>query len=205
MIGTLPRRLALAALGIFASLHFTSCGTIGKDDRNQMIVSVRDQRMLLVRDGEPVKSYTVSTSKFGIGDRPGSNCTPLGRMEVATKIGGDAPIGSVFKSRRPTGEILKPNAPGRDPIVTRIMWLKGTEQHNRNAYRRYIYIHGTPEANRLGTPASYGCIRMGCKDIADLYRRVGTGADVIVTRDSLMETPEGKAYAARAGHLGRQG
>ena len=80
--------------------------------------------MLLVRDGKPVKTYKVSTSKFGIGDRPGSNCTPLGTMQVAKKIGGSAQAGTVFKSRRPTGEVLKPNAPGRDPIVSRILWLK---------------------------------------------------------------------------------
>ncbi len=203
MIRSLSRRLTLAALGLSA-FHFTSCNPIATpmDDRNQMIVSVRDQKMLLIRDGEPVKSYKVSTSKFGIGDEPGSNRTPLGTMRVARKIGGNAPMGTVFKSRRPTGEILKPNAPGRDPIVTRILWLAGTEDHNRNAYRRYIYIHGTPQASRLGTPASFGCIRMGCKDIVDLYNRVGTGANVTITRGPLSETPEGQAYqASRIGKI----
>ena len=96
-----------------------------------MIVSVRDQKMLLVRDGTPVKTYKISTSKFGVGDRPGSNCTPLGRLQVAKKIGDNAPIGAVFKTRRPTGEVLKPNAPGRDPVVTRILWLTGTESRNQ--------------------------------------------------------------------------
>jgi lipoprotein-anchoring transpeptidase ErfK/SrfK len=205
MTGSLSRRLILATLSLASLFSFTSCSTTAPiDDGNQMIVSVRDQRMLLVRDGVPVKSYPVSTSKFGIGDKPGSNHTPLGRMKVAVKIGDDAPLGAVFKSRRPTGEVLPPNSPGRDPIVTRILWLKGTEAHNRNAFRRYIYIHGTPEASRLGSPASFGCIRMSCKDIADLYRRVGTGAEVIVTRSSLSETPEGKAYAARSGNFWRQ-
>jgi len=175
-------RLLLPLLCIIPFLN--SCGP-SVDKRNKMIVSVRDQKMLLVRDGKPVKAYKISTSKFGLGDEPGSNRTPLGRMKVAKKIGCGEPAGAVFKSRRPTGEVLKPNAPGRDPIVSRILWLSGTDHYNRNAFRRYIYIHGTPEVNRLGTPASYGCIRMGTKDVVDLYNRVGTGADVYVTRGSL--------------------
>jgi L,D-transpeptidase catalytic domain len=152
-----PRLLWIASLSLLAALGFSGCGTtpFGRDTRNKMIVSVSDQKMLLVKDGNPVKTYKISTSKFGVGDRPGSNCTPLGRLQVAKKIGGNAPIGSVFKSRRPTGEILRPNAPGRDPVVTRILWLTGTESRNRNAFRRTIYIHGTPEERRLGAPASY--------------------------------------------------
>lgn len=182
-----PRILLILASGLFATFGFTSCGSIpcGKDTRNKMIVSVRDQKMLLVQDGTPLKSYKVSTSKFGIGDRPGSNCTPLGRLQVAKKIGDKAPLGSVFKSRRPTGEVIKPNTPGRDPIVTRIIWLTGKESHNRNAFRRTIYIHGTPEERRLGAPASYGCIRMSSRDVADLYNRIGYGADVFVIRGSI--------------------
>ncbi len=182
------RLLTLATLGILTTLGFTSCGSTSfasKDTRNKMIVSVSDQKMLLVRDGEPVKTYKISTSKFGVGDRPGSNCTPLGRLQVAKKIGDNAPLGSVFKSRRPTGEILKPNAPGRDPVVTRILWLTGTEDKNKNTFRRTIYIHGTPEEHRLGAPASYGCIRMGSRDVADLYNRIGHGADVFVIRGSI--------------------
>ena len=160
-----------------------------------MIVSVRDQKMLLVRDGTPVKSYKISTSKFGIGDRPGSNCTPLGRLQIAKKIGDNAPMGSVFKSRQRTGEVLRPNSPGRDPVVTRIMWLTGTEQRNQNAFRRTIYIHGTPEERRLGSPASYGCIRMGSRDVADLFSRIGTGADVFVIRGSIQSNKDHHASA----------
>lgn len=177
-------RLFLPLVGLLLPLALISCGPT-VDKRNKMVVSVRDQKMLLLRDGKPVKSYKISTSKFGVGDTPNSNRTPIGRMRVAKKIGHGQPPGAVFKSRRPTGEILKPNAPGRDPIVSRILWLTGTEQHNRNAFKRYIYIHGTPEVNRLGTPASYGCIRMGTRDVVDLYNRVGTGADVYVIRGSL--------------------
>lgn len=177
------------------ALLMCSCGSAG-DDRNKMLVSVRDQRMLLVRDGEPVKSYPVSTSKFGLGSRRGSMRTPVGRMAVAKKIGGGAPSGAVFKSRRRTGEILRPNAPGRDPIVSRIIWLRGKERSNRNTYARYIYIHGTPEERRIGQPVSYGCIRMKSRDVIDLYRRVGVGAEVRVIRGSLYSTYEGKKHYA---------
>lgn len=198
----MPRAVLLATLAVAAALGLTSCGSsslgIGKDTRNKMIVSVRDQKMLLVRDGTPVKSYDISTSKFGIGDRPGSNRTPLGRLQVAKKIGCNAPMGAVFKSRRPTGEVLKPNAPGRDPIVTRILWLTGTEDRNQNTFRRTIYIHGTPEENRLGSPVSYGCIRMGSRDVADLYKRIGTGADVFIIRGSI-ETTRASVSSAFAG------
>jgi lipoprotein-anchoring transpeptidase ErfK/SrfK len=181
----MKRGITRLLLPLLCTIPFlNSCGP-SVDNRNKMIVSVRDQKMLLVRDGEPVKAYKISTSKFGLGDQPGSNRTPLGRMRVAKKIGGGSPVGAVFKSRRPTGEVIKPNAPGRDPIVSRILWLTGTDSNNRNAFRRFIYIHGTPEVNRLGTPASYGCIRMGCRDVVDLYNRVGPGADVYVTRGSL--------------------
>jgi len=177
---------------LVACLGAVSCSNTGaipkgQDYKNKMIVSVKDQKMLLVSDGIPIKSYKVSTSKFGTGDKPGSYQTPLGHMQVAKKIGHRAPMGSVFKSRRCTGEVLKPNAKGRDPIVTRILWLKGTESRNRNAYKRLIYIHGTTEEDRLGHPVSYGCIRMASRDVADLYKRVGWGADVFVIRGSIKD------------------
>lgn len=181
---------AIACLALLAS-----CASPRKDDRNQLIVSVRDQRMLLATDGKPVKLYKISTSKFGIGDRPGTNCTPLGRLEVSQKIGDRAPLGAVFKSRRPTGEVIRPNAPGRDPIVTRILWLRGKEPINSNAFSRCIYIHGTPEEKMLGKPASYGCIRMASRDVAEVFDVVGTGASVRVIRGSLEETPEGASMA----------
>ncbi len=170
--------LALAAL-------LTGCSGWFSDRRNKMIVSVADQKMLLLHDGNPVRTYPVSTSRFGLGDGPRTNHTPLGRLAVAEKIGSGAPSGAVFKSRRPTGEVLRPNAPGRDPIVTRILWLRGLEPGNRNAHGRYIYIHGTPREDDLGKPASYGCIRMASRDIIDLYNRVGKGAEVFITREPL--------------------
>ncbi len=196
------KSLVTMAFCIASAVLFSSCGSIplAKDDRNRMVVSVKDQRMLLVTDGEPVKTYRISTSKFGLGDQPGSYRTPLGRMEVARKIGGGQPQGAVFRSRRPTGEVLPPNAPGRDPIVSRILWLRGTEPWNRNAFPRYIYIHGTPERRNLGKPVSFGCIRMCCEEVIDLYNRVGHGAEVYVTRAGLRETDAGQAWFAANGN-----
>ncbi len=134
--------------------------------------------MALLEDGAPLATYPVSTSKFGLGDIPGSSGTPLGALEVAKKIGADAPSGAVFKDRRRTGEIVAPDAPGRDPIVTRILWLRGREPQNTRAYSRYIYIHGTPEERNIGLPVSYGCIRMRSRDVIELFDIVGYGAQV---------------------------
>lgn len=156
---------------------FSACVT---DDRHIVEVSVPQQRMAIYRDGVRIREYPVSTSKFGLGDEKGSNQTPLGAFRIAKKIGKNAPAGAVFKSRKRTGEILPPDAPGRDPIVTRILWLKGTEADNANAYKRYIYIHGTPEERSIGTPASYGCVRMKSSDIMDLFDVVGNGARVYI-------------------------
>lgn len=184
------------ALPALASIFFSSCATAPKQGVNEseMIVSVKDQKMLLTQFGKPVKSYPVSTSKFGLGDTPDSMCTPLGSMKVAKKIGNHQPSGAVFKSRQPTGEVIKPNTPGRDPIITRIIWLKGTESCNQNAFKRYIYIHGTPEEERLGQAASYGCIRMSSQDILDLYSRIGLNAEVTVIRGGLANTLSGMRY-----------
>jgi lipoprotein-anchoring transpeptidase ErfK/SrfK len=136
--------------------------------------------MVLLEDGAPISTYPVSTSKFGLGDLPGSRGTPLGTLEIAQKIGGGAPSGAVFKDRRRTGEIVWPDAPGRDPIVTRILWLRGREPQNARAYSRYIYIHGTPEERNIGFPVSYGCVRMRSSDVIELFNIVGTGARVVI-------------------------
>lgn len=155
------------------------------DTRHEIIVSVRDQKLLLTTDGKINALYPVSTSKFGLGDRLGSYATPLGKLFVRAKIGMGLPLGSVFKSRIPTGEILRPNITGRDPIVTRILWLDGMESGNRNAYERGIYIHGTPQEKFLGRVASYGCIRMSSRDVAALCDAIGTGASVRIITDQL--------------------
>lgn len=152
-----------------ATLFLSSCA----DTKHRLLVSVADQRMAVFREGKPITTFPISTSKFGLGDVPSSNFTPLGHMQIAKKIGGGQPMGMKFKSRVPTGEIVPVNSPGRDPIVTRILWLKGKEAQNRGAYGRYIYIHGTPEESKLGTAASYGCVRMASRDIVWLYDTIG--------------------------------
>ena len=148
-------------------------------------MSVKDQKLVLLTDGKAEGFYPVSTSRYGIGDRLGSYATPLGKLTVKAKIGMGQPLGEVFKSRTPTGEILPPNTTGRDPIVTRILWLEGQETCNRNAFQRGIYIHGTPQENLLGRPASFGCIRMRSVDVAALCDRVGTGASVRIVTEHL--------------------
>jgi len=169
-------RWARFALLVAASL--ASC--VSPDRRHQVIISIPEQRMALLEDGAPLATYPVSTSNFGLGDLSGSSGTPLGYLEVARKFGDNAPSGAVFKDRRRTGEIVPVDAPGRDPIVTRILWLRGLEPQNANAYGRYIYIHGTPEERNIGLPASYGCIRMRSRDVIELYDIVGRGAQVTI-------------------------
>jgi lipoprotein-anchoring transpeptidase ErfK/SrfK len=146
-----------------------------------IVVSVPDQTLALIDNGAVTAKFPVSTSKFGLGDNPGSYATPTGSLEIASKIGGNAPLGAVFKSRTMTGEILAPNARGRDPIVTRILWLRGLEKSNARAYGRNIYIHGTPVEKLIGRPVSYGCIRMRSQDVARLFGavRVGTKIDIL--------------------------
>lgn len=124
--------------------------------------------------------FPVSTSKYGLGDKPGSYATPLGSLKIASKIGANAPLGAVFKSRKMTGEILPPNARGRDPIVTRILWLSGLEKGNARAFSRDIYIHGTPVERLIGRRASYGCIRMRSRDVARLFGAVGVGTRISI-------------------------
>jgi lipoprotein-anchoring transpeptidase ErfK/SrfK len=150
-----------------------------------IVVSVPDQTLALIDDGVVIARYPVSTSKFGLGDRAGTYATPLGTMAVASKIGANAALGAVFKNRRMTGEVLKPNAPGRDPIVTRILWLRGLEKTNAHAYGRNIYIHGTPEERFIGRPASYGCIRMRSRDVALLFNAVPVGTRIEVANARL--------------------
>src|SRR5439155_14330895 len=104
------------------------CKSFARSDGGQsLLVSVPDQKLIMLQDGVPIVSYPISTSRFGLGDRFNSYATPSGTLEVAQKIGENAPSGAVFKVRRWTGEVLRPNTRGRDPIVTRILWLRGLE------------------------------------------------------------------------------
>jgi lipoprotein-anchoring transpeptidase ErfK/SrfK len=165
------------------ALCLASC--VAPDTRHRIVISIPEQRLALLDNGALIATYPISTSRFAIGDMPGSRATPLGELEIAKKIGGAAPSGTVFKDRRPTGEVLVPDAPGRDPIVTRILWLRGLEGQNANAYGRYIYIHGTPEERNIGKRASYGCIRMRSRDVIQLYDIVGPRARVTILDQSL--------------------
>ena len=155
------------------------------DTSSQLIISVRDQKLMLVQNGGKIATYPVSTSMFGLGDSWGRMTTPLGYLAVEKKIGDNVPVGAVFHNRRLTGEILQPNAPGRDPVITRIIWLRGLESQNAHAFQRCIYIHGTPQEKAIGKPASYGCIRMKSSDVAELYNRVPLGALVQIVPDRL--------------------
>lgn len=171
--------------GLLAGFALIMASCVAPDTRHHVVISVPQQRMAVLDNGALLTTYAVSTSKFALGDSPGSMGTPLGEMEIAEKIGGSAPSGAVFKDRRRTGEVLPPDAPGRDPIVTRILWLRGREARNANAYSRYIYIHGTPEERTIGRPASFGCVRMRSRDVIQLYDIVGRGAKVTILNEPL--------------------
>lgn len=140
-------------------------------------VSVRDQRLDLIEAGEVRASYFVSTSRFGVGSEEGSRKTPLGRFRISDKIGDDAPLGTIFRGRRPLGpgDSLPPT---EDQIMHRILWLDGLEPQNANTRDRFIYIHGTNHEDRIGTPDSHGCIRMKSADLVALYERIPLGAEV---------------------------
>lgn len=142
-------------------------------------ISIRDQ-LLTLKEGEtPVRSYPVSTSRFGLGTEEGSLKTPLGRFRVAEKIGGDMPAGTIFQSRVP----LKPDdplPPTEDVVMSRILWLDGLDEHNANTRQRLIYIHGTKHEGKIGSAASCGCIRMRNADVVELFDLVDHDTPVII-------------------------
>ena len=188
----------LGCLLLAVSFVSTLQATTTVEMPNRVVISVRDQKLMLLQNGAKVATYPVSTSKFGLGDDRGRMTTPLGLLQVAKKIGDNAPTGAVFHNRRWTGEILRPNAPGRDPITTRIIWLRGLETRNVHAFNRCIYIHGTPEEKYIGRPASYGCIRMKSRDVAALYNQLPLGTFVQIVPDRLPKAPAFKAAKMKA-------
>lgn len=157
-------------------------------------ISIADQTLDLFDDsGKRVERYRVSTAANGAGEQSGSYRTPRGLHVVRAKIGAGAPSGAVFAGRRPTGEVWTPQLaeqfPGRDWILTRILWLSGKQPGfnrlgNVDTMRRYIYIHGTPENEALGIPGSHGCIRMSNADVADLFERIAVGTPVFIRAPS---------------------
>jgi lipoprotein-anchoring transpeptidase ErfK/SrfK len=190
------RRVAVILSVISATSAFAIAPV---DTSNQLIISVRDQKLVLLRNGSKVATYPISTSMFGLGDAWGRMTTPLGYLAVEKKIGDNVPVGAVFHKRRLTGEVLQPDAPGRDPITTRIIWLRGLEAQNAHAFQRCIYIHGTPEEKKIGSPASYGCIRMKSKDVAELYDQVPLGAVVQIIPDRLPKMEKAKPRQEMSG------
>lgn len=145
-------------------------------------VKISTQDLDLIGDnGKLIKRYAVSTSKRGPGELNGSYCTPRGKHIIRAKIGAGQPLNAVFVERRPTGEVYNPKLaqrfPGRDWILTRILWLSGCEPgFNRlgevDTMRRCIYIHGSPDSAEMGKPGSIGCIRMRNADIVELFDAV---------------------------------
>lgn len=153
-------------------------------------ISLADQTLELVAEGGWVMArYRVSTARNGAGEQNGSGCTPRGEHYLRAKIGKGQPLNTVFRGRRPTGEIYTPQLacenPDRDWILSRILWLCGREWgQNRgpgvDTFRRFIYIHGTPDTEPMGIPESHGCIRMRNHDIADLFECVPAGIRVVI-------------------------
>jgi hypothetical protein len=152
----------------------------------EIVISVPDQRLAVLENGSATGTFVVSTSRFGIGDELNSYKTPLGLLWVYDKIGDNLPEGAVIKNRSATGEVIPANARGRDPIVTRIIWLKGLFGAG-HAYERCIYIHGTPEESSLGHPSSYGCIRMRSVDVRKVYDKVFIGTHVLISDKPLKQ------------------
>ncbi|MEQ6885220.1 L,D-transpeptidase [Salicola sp. Rm-C-2C1-2] len=161
-----------------------TAGTVERID-----VDLASQVMTLNRPSGPWLCYRVSTASAGAGQQDGSGGTPLGQHRIRACVGAGQPRGAVFRGRRPTGEIwtseLHCQYPGRDWILTRILWLCGDDPgYNRggcaDTMRRFIYIHGTPDTEPMGQPLSHGCIRMRNDDILQLWEWVYPGMPVIV-------------------------
>ena len=153
-------------------------------------ISIAEQRLRLLDEADRVLAeYAVSTAANGPGEIKNSCCTPRGKHVVRAKIGEGKPLGTVFIGRRPTGETWSPQLaaqhPERDWILTRILWLSGCEPGvnrlgNVDSMQRYIYIHGTPDAEPMGIPRSHGCIRMRNAEIVELFDRVPAGTPVVI-------------------------
>ncbi len=155
----------------------------------KITIDIATQRLRLIDNGKTVMDVEVSTAKNGAGEAKGSECTPRGCHIVRAKIGGGCAPNSVFIGRRPTGEIytaeLDAAQPGRDWVLTRIIWLSGTEVGknrlgNVDSMQRYIYIHGTPDSEPMGVPASHGCVRMRNEELIELFDRVDVGTKVLI-------------------------
>ena len=183
--------MTIRNLAFFGAAVFIACATSAAEPLraavpiSEIVVSVPDQELAFLARGKVVKRFPVSTSRFGTGDAVGSFRTPLGETFVSAKVGDGLPSGAVIKNRNATGEIVKANAPGRDAIVSRVIWLRGMDGTTANTRERCIYIHGTPEEQRIGQRASFGCIRMRSKDVIELYQLVHIGTHVRISAKPL--------------------
>lgn len=156
----------------------------------RIVIDIPSQELYLYGDNNRiVRQFLVSSARNGVGQENGSFCTPLGKHLIRAKIGAGQSVNTVFVRRRPTGEIYSPQLgaryPGRDWILTRILWLSGCEPgFNRlgsvDTMRRFIYIHGSPDTAEMGKPGSIGCIRMNNEDLLDLFARVNSGTEVYI-------------------------
>jgi len=159
----------------------------------KLLVSVARQRLQVRNDdGALLKEYAVSTAKAGVGEVSGSFRTPRGMHVIRAKIGAGQATNTVFVRRRPTGEVWTPELaeqfPGRDWILTRILWLSGCEPGNNrlgcvDTMRRYVYIHGSPDTAQMGVPGSHGCVRMRNADIIELFDLVPCYTAVEIRED----------------------
>jgi lipoprotein-anchoring transpeptidase ErfK/SrfK len=142
-------------------------------------VSIRDQQLTVREDEREVRTYPVSTSRFGIGTEEGSFKTPTGRFRVAEKVGSNTPHGTVFVGRVPLqGDEALPQT--EDLITSRILWLDGLDEQNANTRDRFVYIHGTKHEDKIGTAASHGCVRMRNADVIELFEMVDEGTPVVI-------------------------
>ena len=155
----------------------------------QIIINIALQQLTLKINERVIRQYSISSAKKGVGEQQGSEQTPRGHHIVRAKIGANLPINTILKARRPTGEIysaeLAEQNANRDWILTRILWLSGCEVGknrggNCDTMRRYIYIHGTPDSEPMGIPASHGCIRMRNTDLAELFTLTPLYASVFI-------------------------
>ncbi len=182
--------LPLACLSLVACGHHHKAAEqvlkaelpFGTPPPQRLVIGVAQQKMVTFDWHVPRKMYRVSTSKFGLGDTPGSKRTPTGKLEVVKVVGRGLPMGSRLRGQRPTGEVVPVNAPNRDSIVTRVLVLSGKEPGNAHAMQRAIYIHGTSAESKLETPASWGCIRMASEDIIELCQWIKSGARVDIVQ-----------------------
>ena len=147
--------------------------------RPKIDISIGDQCLTLKRGNKVLRSYPVSTSRFGLGFEEGSMKTPLGRFRVGEMIGHEMPSGTIFQARVPLRQ-SDPLPPTEDLVTSRILWLDGLEEANANTRERFIYIHGTKHEDRIGSPDSHGCIRMRNADVIELFELVDEGTPVVI-------------------------